>query len=51
VGYAHRDGKPVIVYAENEYGEDCKMMIGTGCFMRDNFVSAIYQTVWVAASL
>jgi nucleoside 2-deoxyribosyltransferase len=51
VGYAHRDGKPVIVYAENEYGEDCKMMIGTGCFMRDDFVSAIYQTVWVAASL
>jgi nucleoside 2-deoxyribosyltransferase len=51
VGYAQRDGKPVIVYAENESAEDCKMMIGTGCFMRDDFVSAVYQTVWVAASL
>jgi len=51
VGYAHRDGKPVVVYVENEQPEDCKMMVGTGCFMRDDFVSAIYQTVWVGASL
>lgn len=51
VGYAHRDGKPVIVYAENETAENCKMMVGSGCFMCTDFVSAIYKTVWVAAAL
>jgi nucleoside 2-deoxyribosyltransferase len=51
VGFAHREGKPVIVYAENETTENCKMMVGSGCFMREDFVSAIYKTAWVAASL
>ncbi len=51
VGYAHREGMPVVVYAENETAENCKMMIGSGCFMRDDFVSAIYQTVWAAVNL
>jgi nucleoside 2-deoxyribosyltransferase len=51
VGFAYREGKPVIVYAENETTENCKMMVGAGCFMREDFVSAIYKTVWVAASL
>lgn len=51
VGFAQRSGMPVVVYAENETAENCKMMIGSGCFMRDDFVSAIYQAMWVAASL
>jgi hypothetical protein len=51
VGYANGAGMPVVVYAENETAENLKMMVGTGCFMRDDFVSAIYQTVWIAASL
>lgn len=51
VGYAYREGMPVVVYAENETAENCKMMVGSGCFMREDFVSAIYQTVWAAASL
>jgi nucleoside 2-deoxyribosyltransferase len=51
VGFAHRDGKPVVVYAENETSENCKMMDGSGCFIRTDFVSALYKTVWVAASL
>jgi len=51
VGYASSEGKPVVVYAENETAENCKMMFGSGCFMREDFVSAIYQTVWTAASL
>lgn len=51
VGYAYREGMPVVIYAENETAENCKMMVGTGCFMREDFVSAIYQTVWAAASL
>lgn len=51
VGFAHREGMPVIIYAENETTENCKMMVGSGCFMRDDFVSALYKTAWVAASL
>jgi nucleoside 2-deoxyribosyltransferase len=51
VGYACREGMPVVIYAENETVENCKMMIGSGCFMRDDFVSAIYQTVWAAVNL
>lgn len=48
VGYARARGIPVVFYAENESQEDCKMMEGTDCFLCDDFVSAIYRTVWVA---
>jgi nucleoside 2-deoxyribosyltransferase len=51
VGYARARGVPVVVYAENESAEDLKMMEGTDCFLRDDFVSAIYQTVWVGVSI
>lgn len=34
------------MYAENVSPEDLKMMEGTDCFLRDDFVSAIYQTAW-----
>lgn len=50
VGYARARGIPVVFYAENESQEDLKMMEGTDCFLRDDFVSAIYQTVWAAVS-
>lgn len=51
VGYARREGRPVVMYVENEPAEDAKMMVGSGCYMRSDFVSAIYQTVWVGAKL
>lgn len=51
VGYARARGLPVVFYAENESQEDCKMMEGTDCFLCDDFVTAIYRTVWVAAGL
>lgn len=51
VGYARARGIPVVFYAENESEEDCKMMAGTDCFLHDDFVSAIYRTVWIAASV
>lgn len=51
VGYARARGIPVVFYAENESQEDCKMMEGTDCFLCDDFVSAIYRTVWVAIGL
>lgn len=46
VGYARSQGIPVVMYAENVSHEDLKMMEGTDCFLRDDFVSAIYQTAW-----
>lgn len=46
VGYARSRGIPVVMYAENVSPEDLKMMEGTDCFLRDDFVSAIYQTAW-----
>lgn len=36
----------MVIYAEIELVEDLKMMEGTDCFLRDDFVSAIYQTAW-----
>lgn len=51
IGYAHAKGKPVIVYCENESYEDKKMMIGSGCTLCDDYVSAIYQTLWTACAL
>lgn len=51
VGYARARGVPVVVYAENETAESLKMMQGTDCFLRDDFVSAIYQTTWVGVSV
>ncbi len=51
VGYARARGTPVVLYAENESPEDCKMMEGTDCFLCDDFVSAIYRTAWVAVGV
>jgi nucleoside 2-deoxyribosyltransferase len=51
IGYARALSKPVVVYCENEGAEDRKMMIGSDCVMRDDYVSAIYATLWVAAAL
>lgn len=51
IGYARSQGKPVIVYCENETEENLKMMKGSGCFLYSDFVTAIYQTFWTAAAL
>lgn len=51
IGYAHAKGKPVIVYCENESDENKKMMKGSGCRLCDDYVSAIYQTLWTACEL
>ena len=50
VGYARAKGKPVIVYCENETLEAKKMMQGSGCMLCDDFVSAIYQCLWVSCA-
>ncbi|WP_036109627.1 MULTISPECIES: PfkB family carbohydrate kinase [Luteibacter] len=51
VGYAKARGKPVIFYAENEVGEDIKMLEGSNCQMVKDFPTAIYKTVWEAMAL
>lgn len=51
VGYARACGKPVVWYSENESDEDTKMMQGSGCMLVNDYVSAIYQALWVAAEL
>ena len=51
IGYARALKKPVIVYSENESNENLKMMIGSGCQVRDDYVSAIYTALWTAIQL
>lgn len=49
IGYARALDRAVIMYSECESIEDRKMMQGSGCVLSDDFVSAIYRTVWAAA--
>jgi nucleoside 2-deoxyribosyltransferase len=51
IGYARALGCPVVVYSECETVEDRKMMEGSGCILVEDFVSAIYHTVWEAAGV
>ncbi|URD45480.1 PfkB family carbohydrate kinase (plasmid) [Pseudomonas sp. BYT-5] len=51
IGYARALEKPVVMYSENESEEDKKMMEGSACRITDDYVSAVYQTVWAAAEL
>lgn len=46
IGYARRMGIPVHVYAEKVEGENCKMILGSGCRMHQDFATAIYETAW-----
>jgi nucleoside 2-deoxyribosyltransferase len=48
IGYAKALGKPVVVFVQREGEGDLKMIDGAGCIICDDFVTAIYQTVWVA---
>ena len=51
IGYARAKGKPVVVYCENETVNDKKMMQGSGCRLCNDFVSAVYETLWIACVL
>lgn len=51
IGYARALNKPVVCYVENESEQDKKMMEGSDCRTTDDYVSAIYQTVWEAVVL
>lgn len=46
VGYARALGLPVIALAEALSIEDQKMIVGSGCVLIDDFVTALYLTAW-----
>lgn len=46
IGYAVSRNIPVIVFVQNEKAENLKMIEGTGCFITDDFSTAIYKTAW-----
>ena len=48
VGFARSMNKPVVVFAESTSEEPLKMMMGTGCDVVPDFVSALYRTAWTA---
>ena len=46
IGYAVKHGLPVVALAQNAKDEDLKMIAGTGCYVTDDFATAIYQAIW-----
>ncbi|MFZ6654732.1 PfkB family carbohydrate kinase [Undibacterium sp. TJN19] len=48
IGFAKANGKPVIIYFENEPDKDLKMAEGAQCIIVKDYVSAIYRTLWEA---
>lgn len=50
IGYACALDKPVIVLCERESEESMKMAQGSGCIMCSTYTTALYSTLWEAAS-
>ena len=48
IGYAVKKNIPVIAFGEQTSDEAMKMLVGTGCHVYRDFVSAIYQIQWEA---
>lgn len=46
IGYARAKNIPVIGFAQNVSDEAVKMLKGTNCVLYDDFVTAVYHTVW-----
>ncbi len=46
VGYARAKGIPVYALAQSVCEEDLKMVVGTGCQVRHDFVTALHHTAW-----
>jgi nucleoside 2-deoxyribosyltransferase len=46
VGYAVKNGIPVIAYVQNETEESVKMLEGTGCVLEKDLTTAIYKSYW-----
>ncbi len=48
IGYAKAMGKQVVAFVQRERPEDLKMLIGSGCIIEHDFVTAVYKAAWVA---
>ena len=46
VGHARAKGKPVYALAQTVSEEDLKMVVGSGCHVLDDFVTALHQLAW-----
>ena len=46
IGHARARGKPVYVLAQTVSEEDLKMVVGSGCRVFDDFVTALHHTAW-----
>ena len=46
IGYARAKGKKVYALAQATGEEDLKMIVGSGCKVFSDYVTAIYQTAW-----
>ena len=48
VGYARAldPPKPVVLLAERFLNQDYTMFVGTGCFVTDDFTTALYRSIW-----
>lgn len=46
VGFARAIGKPVYAFAQAVKDEDLKMVVGSGCLVYDDFVTAIHHLAW-----
>lgn len=50
IGYACALEKPVVVLCERESEESMKMVQGSGCILCNTYTTALYSTLWEAAS-
>ncbi|EIN02569.1 hypothetical protein WQE_03277 [Paraburkholderia hospita] len=48
VGYAIAKGIPVVAFTQIEQSDDLTMLIGTGCNVQRDLVTAAYHAVWTA---
>ena len=51
VGYAHKAGKPVVVFAGHVQSGDLTMIEGTGALVVSDFATAIYKAAWTGWSI
>lgn len=48
IGYARARDLPVIAFAEQEQGQDLKLLQGSGCRIEKDFTTAVYRANWMA---
>jgi nucleoside 2-deoxyribosyltransferase len=51
IGYARAQGKPVVVFVQNEARNRLTMLEGSKCEITNDFATAIYKTAWASIEL